>query len=605
MSDLIKLLPDSIANQIAAGEVIQRPASVLKELIDNAVDAGATQIHIWIKDSGKSMIHVQDNGSGMSPADARMCLERHATSKLKKAEDLFSIKTMGFRGEAMASIAAIAHMEIKTRRSEDAVGTRLVVEGGDVTRQEGCAANQGTSVFVKNLFYNVPARRKFLKSDTVEMRHLLDEFQHHALAFEHIHFRLYHNDQEVFNLPPGTIRNRLLGIFGKKINEHLVPVEEETTYVKISGYIGKPKLGRKSRGEQFLFVNQRFIRSNYLQHAIKAAYEDILPADSFPFYVLYLEIDPLKIDVNVHPTKQEIKFEDDRVIYNYLRVACRHALGKYSITPSLDFDQEPGIEQAIGHSQTTQTGATLQGRVIRQEKENIEKWRSFLDGMEGFSLDTDQPSGSSKTDERESDIFSGTVPSNDSQFHSAPVQLWHRYIVIQGLTELFVIDQRAAHERVLFETILNSMSQQTPAVQKLLWPETMNCTVKEAEFITELLPTLQMFGFDIEHFGHDTFIIHGIPAIMTNVMTASEAIEELRDKFTDSQQTVHNFTALERTASSLAFSLSRRRGEHLSTSEMQILVEQLMKTDNPYTSPSGRRTFITFSQEEIFRRFQS
>ncbi len=348
MPDIIRLLPDSIANQIAAGEVIQRPASVIKELLDNAVDAGATEINVIIKDAGKTLIHIQDNGSGMSPTDARMSLERHATSKLRKAEDLFDIRTMGFRGEALASIAAIAHVEIKTRRAEDNIGTRILVEASVVTVQEGCQCPVGTSIIVRNLFYNVPARRKFLKSDPVEMRHILDEFHHLALAFENIQFKLYHNDQEIYTLPAGSLRNRIINIFGKKINEHLVPVEEETNYVNFSGYIGKPKLGKKSRGEQFLFVNRRFIRSSYLQHAVKSAYEDILPADQFPFYVLFLDINADKIDVNVHPTKQEIKFEDERIIYNYLRVACRHALGKYSITPSLDFEQEVGINRSTG-----------------------------------------------------------------------------------------------------------------------------------------------------------------------------------------------------------------------------------------------------------------
>ena len=313
MPDIIRLLPDSIANQIAAGEVIQRPASVIKELLDNAVDAQATEINVIIKDAGKTMIHIQDNGSGMSPTDARMSLERHATSKLRKAEDLFDIRTMGFRGEALASIAAIAHLEIKTRRAEDQIGTRILVEASVVTVQEGCQCPVGTSVIVRNLFYNVPARRKFLKSDQVEMRHILDEFHHLALAFENIQFKLYHNEQEIYSLPAGSLRNRIINIFGKKINEHLVPVEEETNYVNFAGYIGKPKLGKKSRGEQFLFVNRRFIRSSYLQHAVKSAYEDILPADQYPFYVLFLDINADKIDVNVHPTKQEIKFEDERI----------------------------------------------------------------------------------------------------------------------------------------------------------------------------------------------------------------------------------------------------------------------------------------------------
>jgi DNA mismatch repair protein MutL len=332
MPDIIRLLPDSIANQIAAGEVIQRPASVIKELLDNAVDAGATEINVIIKDAGKTLVHIQDNGSGMSPTDARMSLERHATSKLRKQKTSFDIRTMGFRGEALASIAAISHMEIRTRRLEDVIGTKLIVEASVVTVQEGCQCPVGTAVIVRNLFYNVPARRKFLKSDPVEMRHILDEFSPDGLAFETIHFKLYHNDQEIYNLQPESLRSRILSIFGKKTNEFLVPVEEETNYVNFIGYIGKPKLAKKSRGEQFLFVNRRYIRSSYLHHAVKSAFEDILPVDQYPFFVIFLEINRDKIDVNVHPTKQEIKFEDERIILHYMRVACRHALGKYSIT---------------------------------------------------------------------------------------------------------------------------------------------------------------------------------------------------------------------------------------------------------------------------------
>src|SRR6187551_1571744 len=395
MPDIIRLLPDAIANQIAAGEVIQRPASVIKELLDNAVDAGATEINVIVKDAGKTIIHIQDNGSGMSPTDARMSLERHATSKLRTAEDLFDIRTMGFRGEALASIAAISHTEIKTRRAEDTIGTRLLIEGSVVQVQEGCQCPVGTSIIVRNLFYNVPARRKFLKSDPVEMRHILDEFHHLALAFEEIQFKLYHNDVEVYSLPIGTLRNRIMGIFGKKINEFLVPVDEETNYVNFSGYIGKPKLGKKSRGEQFLFVNRRYIRSSYLQHAVKIAYEDILPADQYPFYVLFLDINTDRIDVNVHPTKQEIKFEDERIIYNYLRVACRHALGKYSITPSLDFEQEGAIGRPSGDSASGPSHSSGMSGMERdrfQEKENIKKWGALLESIEGFSIEkSDDP----------------------------------------------------------------------------------------------------------------------------------------------------------------------------------------------------------------------
>jgi len=599
MPDIIRLLPDSIANQIAAGEVIQRPASVVKELLDNAVDAGATAITVILKDAGKTLIHVQDNGSGMSPADARMSLERHATSKLRTADDLFDIRTMGFRGEALASIAAIAHLEVKTRREEDTIGTHLLVEGSEVITQEGCATPVGTSMIVRHLFYNVPARRKFLKSDPVEMRHLLDEFHHLALAFEHIHFKLYHNDEEVYNLPPGPLRNRILGIYGKKVNEFLVPVEEETNYVNFAGYVGKPKLGKKSRGEQFLFVNRRFIRSPYLHHAVKAAYEDILPADQHPFYVLFLEIDPMRIDVNVHPTKQEIKFEDERVIYNYLRVAARHALGKYSILPTLDFEQEVSIERASGgHA----GGAALApgGGWQQQERANLEKWRSLLDSLEGFSLQQapeDTGTGSPA-------LLETPPPDPVASPLSPPTQLWHRYIVFHGLTELYVIDQRAAHERVLFERMTRQLAFQPPSTQKLLWPETLNCTPAEYPLYQELMPHLRTLGFDIEEFGHDTFIIHGVPALTTGLIAPLEALEEIRDQFAGSQQQ-STPRSLDRIAAAFALSLSRRRGETMTTQEMQALVEQLLESDNPYASPSGRKTFITFSQEDIFRRFQA
>jgi DNA mismatch repair protein MutL len=604
MPDIIRLLPDSIANQIAAGEVIQRPASVVKELLDNAVDAGATEINVIIKDAGKTLIHIQDNGTGMSPTDARMSLERHATSKLRKAEDLFDIRTMGFRGEALASIAAISHMEIRTRRAEDNVGTRILVEASVVTVQEGCQCPVGTSIIVRNLFYNVPARRKFLKSDPVEMRHMLDEFHHLALAFENIQFKLYHNEEEVYSLPAGTLRNRILGIFGKKINEFLVPVEEETNYVNFSGYIGKPKLGKKSRGEQFLFVNRRYIRSSYLQHAVKMAFEDILPPDQFPFYVLFLEIHTDRIDVNVHPTKQEIKFEDERIIYNYLRVACRHALGKYSITPSLDFEQEVAINRSsdtVSAGTGPQSGMSNTERDRHQEKENIRKWGALLASIEGFSIEKseDQSIHSNTTqpvleDQTETDPYAGVTT----------IQLWQRYIIVTGFSDLMVIDQRAAHERVIFETLMKELTNQSVSVQKLLWPETIQSHASEAVLLRELLPHLQQSGFDISEFGHDTFIIHGIPALMTDLIPPQQAIEDILDRFREGHQLME-MKPLEKIAFALASNMSRRRGEIMTTEEMQSLLEKLMASENPYKSPSGRKTFITFGKEEILKRFQS
>ena len=399
MADIIQLLPDSIANQIAAGEVVQRPASVVKELLENAIDAGSTNIKLIIKDAGKSLIQVIDDGCGMSETDARMSFSRHATSKIRKAEDLFAIRTMGFRGEALASIAAIAQVELRSRRQADELGTRIVVEGSEVKAQEACQCAAGTSFSVKNLFYNVPARRNFLKSNTVEMRHILDEFQRVAIANPDIFFSLHHNNSELFHLSPGNLRQRIVAVFGNSWNKKLVPVNEETDIIKIQGYVGKPEFAKKTRGEQLFFVNQRFIKSGYLNHAIMGAYEDLLAKDTYPLYVIFLEIDPARIDINVHPTKQEIKFEDERLVYNYLKVAIRHALGQYSITPTLDFDQEinfsnytpkqapkPTVETS---SREESRPSTPSGPVSKTDRfsngsNNLQNWEKLYEGLEQF-----------------------------------------------------------------------------------------------------------------------------------------------------------------------------------------------------------------------------
>src|SRR6201995_4897756 len=347
MSDIIQLLPDSVANQIAAGEVVQRPASAVKELIENAIDAGADKIQLIIKDAGKSLIQVIDNGCGMSLTDARMRFERHATSKIKKAEDLFAIRTMGFRGEALASIAAIAHVELKTRRHEDELGTCIFIEGGEVLRQEACMTDTGPSILVKNLFFNPPARRNFLKSNPVEMRHVIDEFQRVALANPQVFFSLHHDGQEVYHLPAASLKQRIVHLFGNNYNERLVPVEEDTSVIKLRGFVGKPEYAKRTRGEQFFFVNNRFIRDAYLNHAVLTAFEELLPDESYPLYVLFIEIDPSKIDINVHPTKTEIKYQDEKSIYAIIRSAVKRSLGRNNIPPSLYFDQENSIDHLI------------------------------------------------------------------------------------------------------------------------------------------------------------------------------------------------------------------------------------------------------------------
>ena len=381
-------------------------------------------------------------------------------------------------------------------------------------------------------------------------------------------------------------------------------MEEETNYVNFAGYIGKPKLGKKSRGEQFLFVNRRYIRSPYLQHAVKSAYEDILPEDQFPFFVLFLDINSDKIDVNVHPTKQEIKFEDERIIYNYLRAACRHALGKYSITPTLDFEQEGALDRASGEMSNqsfSSSGISSFEKDRQQEKDNIKKWGTLLESIEGFTIEKGEVHG---------DIPDPLNPlfhqadHNDDDSLITPIHLWHRYILMPGISELIIIDQRAAHERVIFESMMKDLSTHSPAIQKLLWPETIQSNASDAILLQELIPHLQYLGFDIAEFGHGSFIIHGIPAIITDLISPQQAIDEILDRFKSGHEEIE-MKPIERIAYALASNLSRKRGETMTTEEMQKLIEQLMASENPYSSPSGRRTFITMNKEEMFRRFQS
>jgi DNA mismatch repair protein MutL len=407
MADIIQLLPDSIANQIAAGEVIQRPASAVKELLENAIDAGASTIKLILKDAGKALIQVIDDGCGMSETDARMSFERHATSKIRNADDLFNIRTMGFRGEALASIASIAQVELKTRRNPDELGTKIVIEGFELKSQEPCQTPAGTSFSIKNLFFNVPARRNFLKSNTVEFRHIMDEFERVALANPSVFLSLHHNGQEVFHLPAGNLRQRIVGVFGKDTNKKLVPVGEDTDAVRLSGFVGKPEFAKKTRGEQFFFVNNRFIKSQYLNHAVQAAFEDLMPRDGFPMYFVFIEIDPSRIDINVHPTKQEIKFDDERLVYNYLKVAVRHALGQNAVTPMLDFETDPSLmnnytipksavsrmdynfgkkeDPSVSTSKSGQFEKTKNDLNFKKpsslERSNLENWQKLYEGL--------------------------------------------------------------------------------------------------------------------------------------------------------------------------------------------------------------------------------
>ena len=525
MADVIQLLPENVANQIAAGEVVQRPASVVKELLENAVDAGATQIRLIVRDAGKALIQVNDNGCGMSETDARMCFERHATSKIRSSQDLFAIRTMGFRGEAMASIGAVAQVELRTRRNTDELGTLIQMQNSQVTLQEPCQAPVGTSVAVKNLFFNVPARRNFLKSDVIEMRHIIDEFQRVALANPDVFFSLHHNDQEIFHLPVGNLRQRIVKILGDTANKKLVPAQEETEMLRIKGFVGKPDAAKKSRGEQFFFVNNRFIKSAYLHHAVVSAYEDLIPDGHHPMYVLFLELDPVHLDINIHPTKQEIKFDDEKLTYNVLKVSVRHALGSNNVTPSLDFEQEPSfIRPDMQHMRpsseprtiseytskasaegggTTRSGSgMLHGDESRHES-NLRNWQRLYEGLDlskkeqnegaegdtvvvnieqwlsGFSEENSDtpptaPPRMAPPSEGEVDIMA--IDDEKGSFSKAkkePYQIHNQYIVNQIKSGFLLIDQQTASERILYERYMQALTEQPISTQSALFPRTM------------------------------------------------------------------------------------------------------------------------------------
>jgi len=626
MGDIISLLPDSIANQIAAGEVIQRPASVIKELMENSIDAGSTSIKLIIKDAGKTLLQVIDDGCGMSDQDARMCFERHATSKIKKAKDLFAIRTMGFRGEAMASIAAIAQVEMRTRRQIDELGVKIIIEGSVVKSQEPCQCMVGTSISVKNLFYNVPARRNFLKSDTVEMRHIVDEFQRIALAHSDLFFSLHHNNSEVFHLPAGNLRQRIVGMFGSNTNKKLVPISENTDALNMEGYVGKPSFAKKTRGEQFFFVNQRYIKSGYLNHAIMTAYEDLLPKDTFPLYVIFLEIDPARIDINVHPTKQEIKFEDERLVYNYLKVAVRHALGQYSITPTLDFEQEasmnalPGMNpggfdqnrtekrfenrSSAGNPSTNKgMSGSSPGSPSKLESSNLRNWQKLYEGLD--ELDENNPDATQQSVTIESAAGQNPELGSDQDTPLAalrvPYQIHGTYIVSQIKSGFILIDQRTAHKRILYERYLNDLQNNQQGVQQKLFTKTITVAPADKPLLDEILPQIQQLGFDIEDFGNNSYVIHGIPAELSKGLDEQKLIEDLLEQYKANIDLKMGLT--ENIALSLARGSAIKRGQNLTSEEMQGLIDKLFACQAPYKGPTGDHCFVTYELDDLKKRF--
>jgi DNA mismatch repair protein MutL len=631
MSDIIQLLPESIANQIAAGEVVQRPASVVKELMENAIDAGATSVKLIVKDAGKTLIQVIDNGCGMSETDARMSFQRHATSKIREAKDLFAIRTMGFRGEALPSIAAVAKVEMRTRLHHEELGTYLAVEDSKVLEHNACQCTSGTNISVKNLFFNFPARRKFLKSDAREFRHILDEFLHVAIAHEDLFFSLHHNGEEIYHLPPGNLRQRLVSLFGNNYNPGLVPLKEDTGELKVTGFVGKPDLAKKMRGEQFFFVNRRFIKSGYLQHAVVAAFDDLLPEEYFPFFVIFIDIAPAAIDVNVHPTKQEIKFDDDRLVYNYVKVVVKHALGQYLKQPTLDFEQEapfsPVKNFGTGFGQTDfeKEASGNAGFITRASSAFADEaggnatrqpaappgvtWQKLFDDAGPFEEELMQkPVAESESITIESEWSSGKGEMDDagnsfSKQHKAPYQIHGAYIVSHIKSGFLLIDQQAAHERILYERYLEALENRQASTQKELFPRSLQLSPGDAAIMREILPNVNLLGYDIQEFGRDAFIMHGIPADLTGGQDEVAVLETLIHQFKENLEL--SLDARDNLARSLSRSAAIRRGQSLTVREMQELIDQLFACAMPFKSPTGRNCFLTFDLEELEGRFKA
>ena len=607
MTDVIKLLPESIANQIAAGEVIQRPASVVKELMENAIDAGSTNISLVIRNSGKTLIQVIDNGKGMTETDARMSFERHATSKISTTNDLFNITTMGFRGEALASIASIAEVELKTRPLDAELGTKLVIRSSEVISQGFCQAEGGTTISVKNLFFNVPARRKFLKTDSVELKYILEEFKRVVLAHPDIRFRAIHNDNEIYNLPEGSLKKRILSLFRKTYEDKLIRIEEDTDAVKILGFVGNPEIGKKQRGEQYLFINKRFVKSNYLSHAIKSAYQNLLEEKQYPFYLLHLEIDPAHIDINVHPTKQEIKFDDERLIYNYLKVSIKHGLGRYSLSPQLDFNHEDQLGtliQKVVHSSGNNNTRSENPRASKVRSAPIlRNWQSLYTGTDSSEL-TDDPS---ENDQEEQLIIpsavSGDLLTDHEQFHveeKQPTQIHNAFILVQIKSGLMFIDQHHAHVRILYEKYLSNIEANKEVVQKQLFPITITVSKDKAKIFAEIIPEISALGFEIQNFGGDTYLIQGIPPGFTE-NNIQHVMDELIEQFGSNLKL--NLTKNENIARSMAFSSAIKKGRSLEVEEMKLLIDDLFGCEFPYSSPSGKKCFISYGLSDLDKLF--
>lgn len=630
MADIIQLLPDHVANQIAAGEVVQRPASVVKELLENAIDAGASKIKLIIKDAGKTLIQVIDNGKGMSETDARLSFERHATSKIKSADDLFQLNTKGFRGEALASIAAIAHVELKTKQEGDDVGTCIEIEGSNVVSQEVVVTPKGTSIGVKNLFFNIPARRNFLKSNPVETRHIIDEFHRVVLAHPNISFVMFHNGSESFNLPESNYRQRIVNVFGAKTNEKLVPVDEETEVLTVSGFIGKPEFAKKTRGEQFFFVNNRYIKSAYLNHAIGSAYEGLLKEGTHASYFLNLTVDPQTIDINIHPTKTEIKFDDEHTLYAIIRSAVKHSLGQFNIAPVLDFERDANLDTPYNKTQakmpsvevdrsfnpfqedkpikTSSSEATSfsslssgnSGSIPSYKKEKGPNWESLYVGLESKGTQTQQDFSEVQFESAptETSIFDET---NQVEQKQTTYQIHNKYIISKIKSGMLVIDQNKAHQRVLYEQFLQNITVQEAMSQQLLFPLELHFSPQEIEIINQLKNDLEHTGFIFKAVSDEKVEITGVPVSVPESEVSiilEQLISDVENEVPDS-----NFSATDLLAKSMAKSLAIKTGQSLNRVEQEHLVNSLFACKEPNVSPTNRTTFITMTVDELDRKF--
>ena len=620
MADIIKLLPDHVANQIAAGEVVQRPASVVKELLENALDAGASEITLVIKEAGKILVQVIDNGMGMSNADARLCFERHATSKITSAEDLFSLHTKGFRGEALASIAAIAHVELKTRTETSEVGTKISIEGSQVIEQESVVSLTGTTISVKNLFYNIPARRNFLKSNTVETRHIIDEFHRVVLAHPQVSFTMLANGSDVFKLPESNLRQRIVNVFGAKSNEKLVPVSEETEIIKINGFVLKPDFAKKGRGGQFFFVNNRFIKSPYLHHAVLSAFEGLIKEGTTPGYFLFLDVDPKSIDINIHPTKTEIKFDDEQALYAILRSTIKHSLGQFSIGPVLDFNREAELDTPYDYNKKSPVAPIIdvdkefnpfqkeskKGRgAVPYQKEKGASWESLYVGLnEGFGSVPRLANESANSVEMhfESDEVTGTLFDDESEAAGQTTfQLQKKYIISPIKSGLMIIHQHLAHQRVLYEELLKNITVQEAVSQQLLFPLCFNLAKPDVEILKKIQEQLEHTGFVFAALKDDIVEIEGIPVTVAESQIEKileQLINDIREEVPDA-----GFSQNDLLAKSMAKSMAIKTGVSLSREEREHLVNQLFACKEPSFAPNNRAVLITMDVNDFDKKF--